>query len=425
VRHDGPSEWEPEIVSSSSQDLRVPPALTAWRTILAFGVVSLAGDMVYEGMRSVSGPLLASLGASALVVGLVTGAGEAAALVLRLAFGPLADRTGRHWFLAILGYSMTAVCVPLLAFTPFLGAAGLAVASVLIILERTGKAVRSPAKSTLLAHAAGSVGRGRGFGVHKVLDQTGAVAGPLLVAAVTAVTSALWPGMAILAIPGGVAVALLLWTRRRVPDVPVFDQPGIAPPPSGDPEHGVVTTSAPGGDRLTGSFYLFATACALATAGLMTYGVISFHLVEAELVSVGWVPVVYALAMVMVAVSALATGYAYDRWHARVLYLLPLLVAAAATMVFTDRLATVLAGVVVWGMAAGVQDSTVKALVADLVVRSRLATAYGVFATFQGVAALAGGAIAGAMYEQHVTALVAGMAASQVAALALLIRVLR
>jgi MFS family permease len=411
-----------EIVSSSSEDLRVPPSLTAWRTILAFGAVSLAGDMVYEGMRSISGPLLASLGASALVVGLVTGAGEAAALVLRLAFGPLADRTGRHWSLAIIGYTMTAVCVPLLAFTPFLGAAGLAVASALIILERTGKAVRSPAKSTLLAHAAGAVGRGRGFGVHKVLDQTGAVAGPLLVAAVAAVTASLWPAMAILAIPGGVAVALLLWTRRRVPDVTVFDEPADQTPPPRDPEHDEVT--APG-EGLTQSFYLFATACAIATAGLMTYGVISFHFVEADLVAVAWVPVVYALAMVMVAVSALATGYAYDRWHARVLYLLPLLVAAAVALVFTDRLSLALVGVAVWGLAAGVQDSTVKALVADLVVRTRLATAYGVFAAFQGVAALAGGAVAGAMYEQHLQALVAVVAASQVAALALLVRVLR
>jgi len=411
-------------VSSFNQDVRVAPALTAWRTILAFGVVSLAGDMVYEGMRSISGPLLASLGASALVVGLVTGAGEAAALLLRLAFGPLADRSGAHWSLAILGYSMTAVCVPLLALTPFLGAAGLAVASALIILERTGKAVRSPAKSTLLAHAAGAVGRGRGMGVHKVLDQTGAVAGPLLVAAVTAVTSALWPGLAVLAVPGGIAVLLMLWTRRRVPDVTGFDEPGNNPQPAGAPQRGSATPAS-GGDRLTGNFYLFAVACAIATAGLMTYGVISFHLVQRELVSVAWVPVVYALAMVMVAASALATGYAYDRWRARVLYLLPLLVAVAVALVFTDQLATVLAGVVVWGMAAGVQDSTVKALVADLVVRSRLATAYGVFAAFQGIAALAGGAIAGAMYERHLPALVAGMAASQVAALALLARVLR
>jgi len=412
-------------VARSSQGLPIPPALTAWRTILAFGLVSLAGDMVYEGMRSVSGPLLASLGASALVVGVVTGAGEAAALVLRLAFGPLADRTGRHWSLAITGYSMTAVCVPLLALAPFLGTAGLAVAGALIILERCGKAVRSPAKSTLLAHAAGAVGRGRGFGVHKVLDQVGAVAGPLLVAAVTAVTAALWPAMAILAVPGGVAVALLLWTRHSVPDITVFDMATDRTPHPSTTHHERVGGLVRDGDRLTREFYLFATACATATAGLMTYGVISFHLVEADLVAVAWVPVVYALAMVMVAVSALATGYAYDRWHARVLYLLPLLVAAAVAMVFTDQMTTALAGVVFWGLAAGVQDSTVKALIADLVARSRLATAYGIFAAFQGVAALVGGAVAGALYEQHLQALVALVAACQLAALALLTRVLR
>src|ERR1700710_431823 len=88
---------------------------TPWRTVVAFGMVSLAGDMVYEGMRSVAGPFLGSLGASALTVGLVTGAGEAAALVLRLVSGPLADRSGRYWPLTIIGYGMTAVCVPLLA----------------------------------------------------------------------------------------------------------------------------------------------------------------------------------------------------------------------------------------------------------------------------------------------------------------------
>ena len=70
-----------------------------------------------------------------------------------------------------------------------LGAAGLVAAAVLILLERAGKAVRSPSKSALLAHAAKAVGRGTGFGVHKALDQTGAFAGPLLVAAVVAVSS--------------------------------------------------------------------------------------------------------------------------------------------------------------------------------------------------------------------------------------------
>ena len=134
--------------------------------MITFGYVSLAADMVYEGMRSASGPLLLSLGASAFVVGLVTGAGEAIALGLRLVSGPLADRTGRHWQLTVQGYVLTAVSVPLLAITPFLGADGLAVASTLIILERTGKAIPSPSKSTLLARMAQTVGRGRGFAVH-------------------------------------------------------------------------------------------------------------------------------------------------------------------------------------------------------------------------------------------------------------------
>lgn len=85
--------------------------------------------MVYEGARSVYGPLLGSLGASALVVGAVTGAAETVALVLRVLFGPLADRTRRYWTLTIAGYALTAVCVPLLAITPLLGGAGLAVAA--------------------------------------------------------------------------------------------------------------------------------------------------------------------------------------------------------------------------------------------------------------------------------------------------------
>jgi MFS family permease len=169
-----------------------PRMWSPWRVVVGFGIVSLAADMVYEGARSVYGPLLASLGASALVVGAVTGAGEAAALIFRVVSGPLADRTGRYWTLTITGYALTAVCVPLLALTPLLGAAGLAVAAGLILAERIGKAIRSPAKSALLADAAAHVGMGRGLGVHKALDQVGAFAGPLLVAGLVAASGALW-----------------------------------------------------------------------------------------------------------------------------------------------------------------------------------------------------------------------------------------
>lgn len=380
--------------------------------MVGFGVVSLAADMVYEGARSVYGPLLADLGASALVVGLVTGAGEAAALVLRLVFGPLADRTGRYWSLTLAGYALTAVCVPLLALTPFVGAAGLALAVVLILAERSGKAVRSPSKSALLAHAAGAVGRGRGFAVHKALDQVGAFAGPLAVAGLIAVTGAIWPAMAVLAVPGGVAIGLLVWMRVRVPDPGVYVTVGET----------AAETVSPGLPR---RFFLFAAAAGAATAGLVTFGLIGYHLTTTHLVPLAGVPVVYAAAMAAEALSALATGYAYDRWHGRVLVVLPVCVAVVPALVFTRQLALVILGVLVWGAATGVQDSTVKALVADLVPAPRRATAYGVFAAIQGGAALAGGGMAGAMYTRSVPVLVTLIAALQLVAAVLLWRSLR
>jgi len=92
-------------------------------------------------------------------------------------------------------------------------------------------------------------------------------------------------------------------------------------------------------------------------------------------------------------------------------------------LVVTDRVGLAVTGVLLWGAATGVQDSTVKALIADLVPAARLATAYGAFAAFQAVAALAGGAIAGWLYDAQRTALVAGIAVAQAVALALLLGV--
>ena len=384
-------------------------AWTPWRSVVAFGVVSLAADMVYEGMRSAAGPFLGSLGASALTVGLVTGGGEAVALALRLVTGPFADRTGRHWGLTTLGYALTAVCVPLLAVTPFLGAAGVGVASLLILAERTGKAIRSPSKSALLAGMAASVGRGRGFAVHKALDQVGAFAGPLVVAGCAALSGELWLGFLVLAIPGAASLVLLARLRRHAP---------IEEPQPRAPEHHDRS-------RLPRAFRLFAFSCSASTLGLMTFGVVSYAFVDAGLVSLALVPVVYAGAMAVEAVAALATGLAYDRVGARVLYPLPLLVAAVPPLVFAPALGAVLVGVVLWGLATGVQDSTVKALVADLVPHESLATAYGVFAAAQGGAALVGGVLAGALYADHLGLLVAAVGVLQVASLVTLVPAVR
>lgn len=388
--------------------------------MIAFGLVSLAADMVYEGMRSIAGPFLGALGASALVVGIVTGAGEAMALLLRLATGPWADRSGRHWRLTVVGYALTAVCVPLLALAPALGTAGVAVAAALILADRAGKAVRSPAKSALLARVAAADTRGRAFGVHKAFDQVGAFAGPLVVAGVTALTGVLWPGFAVLAVPGALSLLLLAQLGRRAPGLTAREEPGPADPSS--QRRGL---SAAVGIDLPARFHLFSTASALATAGLMTFGVISYRFVEEGLVPLAATPVVYALAMATAALAALGTGYLFDRWGARVLLVVPVLVAALPGLVFADRLGVVLVGVALWGVATGVLDSTVKAQVAAVVPAARRATGYGVFAAVQGLGALVGGAVAGGLVTHHATMLAVLVAGAQLVALVVLLATVR
>ncbi|GAA2034513.1 MFS transporter [Agromyces tropicus] len=419
------------------------PGLRPWSMVLGLGFVSLFIDMVSDGAISVGGALLQQLGASAALVGAITGTATAVALVLRLVTGPWADRTRAYWGFSIAGYAMSAISVPLLALTPSLGAAALATASGLLLAERTGKGVRGPAKTVLLADAAGAVGRGRAFGVHKFLDQVGAFAGPLLVAGIAAATGELWPAFLALAVPAATAMVLLVWLRARVPDTRVYADPETAPAPQADPAPQAAAAApdepAPPARRspaalLAGiaavpehvrtTFLLFAAFAALTTFGLLSFGVLSFHLVAADLVPVAGVPLVYAVGMATAAVGALATGWAYDRMGAGILFAVPLLTAFVPGLSLGGSVGVVVAGVAIWGLATGVQDSTVKALVADLVPAGQRGSAYGWFAVFQGVGALAGATVAGVLYAQ-LPVLVGLVVALQVAAAVLLAVVLR
>ncbi|MER6070365.1 MFS transporter [Streptomyces sp. NPDC001817] len=395
-------------VSDEREADRASVRMGPWRFVVWFGTVSLLADFVYEGARSITGPLLASLGASALVVGVVTGAGEAAALALRLVSGPLADRTRRFWGLAIAGYALTVVSVPLLGVAGVLWAA-----CALVIAERVGKAVRSPAKDTLLSHATAATGRGRGFAVHEAMDQIGALVGPLLVAGVLALTGNDYgPALGVLAVPGIAVLLLLFWLRARVPDPEAYEREVTA----------AAATTPDGRDgRLPREFWTYAAFTAATTTGFATFGVLSYHLVQRHLLSAAWVPVLYAAAMAVDAVAALATGWLYDRVGPRVLIALPVLTAGVVALAFTDTVAVAAAGSLVWGAAMGIQESTLRATVADLVPTGRRATAYGLFAGVVGAASLAGGALTGGLYGYSIPVLITVVVAIQALAVVLLL----
>jgi MFS family permease len=172
--------------------------------------------------------------------------------------------------------------------------------------------------------------------------------------------------------------------------------------------------------RLPTTFWTYAAFTAATTARFATFGVLSFHLVARHLMAATWVPVLYAGAMAVDALAALATGWLYDRAGARVLVVLPLLAAAAPALAFTDTVALAVAGSLVWGAAMGIQESTLRATVADLVGPGRRATAYGIFARVVGAASLAGGTLTGALYGYSLPVLITVVAAIQAAALVLL-----
>ena len=266
------------------------------------------------------------------------------------------------------------------------------------------------AKDNLLSHATAATGRGKGFAVHEAMDQIGALVGPLLVAGVLAATSDDYaPALGVLAVPGVAAPGVLVWLRARVPDPEAYEREAAPKTPQ----------AAPGG-RLPASFWTYAAFTAATTSGFATFGVLSYHLVHRHLLTTTWVPVLYAGAMAVDAVAALATGWLYDRHGPRVLVALPPLTAAVACLAFTNTVALAAAGSLVWGAAMGIQESTLRATVADLVPSGRRATAYGIFAGVVGAAGLAGGALTGGLYGYSIPVLITVVVVIQILALALL-----
>ncbi|MCI1641685.1 MAG: MFS transporter [Actinomyces sp.] len=369
--------------------------LAPYAFIAGFGLVSLLMDTVYEAALAVQGPLLARLGASAALIGLVSGLGEATALIGRLFSGPAADRSGRYWAFALVGYAMTAVAVPAMGFV-----GSVAGVSTLIVAERLGKSVRTPSRDAMLANAASVVGRGRGFALHELLDQVGAVAGPLIVAGVLQASGNDYRvALGVLAAPGVAAVVVLLFLRRRVP-VPRFYEDENREPRDGAFASQAPVGEPPGGESLglPARFWMYMLFAGVLGAGISTFGVLSYHMVRTGIVADSGVPLVYALAMGVDAVVALVTGMLYDRIGMRTLVALPLVAAVIPWFAYGSTLAGVLVGAVLWGVVTGVQESTMRAAVAGLVPGRSRATAYGVFSVALGCGALVGGWAAGWLY---------------------------
>jgi MFS family permease len=371
----------------------------AYQFIIMLGVVSLFGDITYEGARSVTGPFLYTLGANSALVGLVAGLGEFLGYALRLLSGHWADRTGRYWVFAFVGYGLI-LSIPLLAL------AGVwQVAAVFIIAERMGKAIRAPSRDAILSYATKVVGRGWGFGIHEAMDQIGAVIGPLALSAVFFLHGGYHAGFAILGVPAVATVAMLTLARRKVPAPEAMER-----------SH---QTTADAGGKLPPVFWLYTLFAFLSVAGFANFQLIAYHLAVKSIMTQAQIPLMYALAMGVDAIVALIIGKVYDRIGLVSLLVLPLLTIAIPFLGFSRSYLLAVAGVVVWGAIMGIQETIMRAAIADLTPRERRGLAYGVFNTAYGGAWFAGGVMIGILYGRSVGAVIIFVTATQLAALLL------
>lgn len=386
---------------------RLPhPAGAALAFVVLMGVVSLLADMTHEGARGIYGAYLPLLGVSATGLGFVMGFGELLAYGLRLVTGIIADRTRHYWGMMLLGYAVSLIAVPCLALV---SENGWQAACLLILLERIGKAVRQPAKNTLLSFAASRIGAGKAFALQECLDQIGVFLGPALLFGVLWFSQGAEPleafasCFAVLAAPAALCLCVLLLVRRRFPH------------PEGLERAGRPQVSVPNGD-----FILYLVAVGLFGLGFMDFPLITMHLARENVIEERFLPLLYALAMLADAVAALFWGWLYDRVKFISLLVACGVSAFCAVLLFrADSLLPTLAGVVLWGAGMGAQESVFKAAVVSLSSRDRRSVSFGAFESCLGICWFLGSWFMGWLYERDPARLTLFSVAIQLCALPL------
>ncbi len=373
--------------------------------ITLMGVVSLFSDMTHEGARSILGEYLNLAGASAAAIGFVSGIGELCGYSLRLLSGFIADKTKKYWTLIILGYTMQVLAIPALALVP---ENGWVIACFLVIIERIGKAIKKPAKNTLVSFAASEVGTGKGFAYQEFLDQLGAFAGPVILFFISLIkdTGDLFSTyrvcFAFLGIPALITVALVVISKIKYPDPEVFEK-------SEDDNKTEF--------HIKKSFVFYMIAICLFAFGFADFTLITLHAAKTDAFPTATLSLLYAAAMAVDAFAALFFGWLFDKIGLKALIYSTLCSAFFAPLVFlSDSPFLIGAGIILWGIGMGAQESIMKAAVSKIIPKSMRSTGFGIFETGFGIAWFLGSWLLGALYDVNTLWVAIVSAAAQILA---------
>ncbi len=381
----------------------------AFQLIVFFGLVSLFGDIVYEGARAVNGPYLKTLAVNAAMVGFIVGIGEFAGYALRLLTGYFADKTKAYWIFTFIGYGLI-ISIPLLSL------AGVwQVAAVLLIAERIGKGIRAPAKDTIVSSAAKKIGTGKGFGIQEAFDQFGALLGPMIFTVYFALTGGGVKNVqdyrnayALFWIPYLLVIIFVIIAFIKFPDSSKFE------PPKNDNEP----------EKLTRLFWIYNVFSFITALGLLNFSIIGYHFKSNSIVSDTMIPVFYAIVMGVDGVAAYFMGTFYDKLKTKnksgglsSLLILPIFSFFIPFFVFANNFIMALISAVLLGFIMGAQETIMKAAIADITPIKKRGTGYGIFNFLFGFSMFLGSYIAGLLYDISIFSLILLIVGLQILAL--------
>lgn len=350
--------------------------------------------MTHEGARSILGEYLNLSGASAASIGFISGIGELCGYSLRLLSGFIADKTKKYWTFVIVGYTLQALAIPALALIP---ENGWILAAGLVITERIGKAIKKPAKSTLVSFAASEVGVGKGFAYQEFLDQLGAFLGPVILFLISLIkgTSNLFSTYRLcflaLGVPALITIILILTARAQFPHPEIFETDS----------HDVKEF------RFQPSFIFYMIAICLFSFGFADFTLITLHAAKVHAFPTATLSLLYALAMAVDAFAALFFGWLFDKIGIKSLVVSTLVGAGFAGFIFLSKSPLIIIiGIVLWGIGMGAQESIMKAAVSKIIPKSMRSTGFGIFETGFGVAWFLGSWLLGYLYDFNITAMV-------------------
>ncbi len=369
---------------------RLSPVFTI---IILFGLISMFGDIIYESARSANSQYLNLLGVSAAKIGLVFGLGEFLGYFLRLVAGVLSDKSGKHWIFMFIGYGML-IAVPVMGLT-----LNWNLLFILILLERIGKALRSPAKDTILSKVSEhKVGVGFAFGFQEAIDQIGAFLVPLIFTLIFYVNGKeavhqYQLGYKVLIIPFLLLMGFLYYVYRRV------NQEKLIQLETGK---GLQT------DKIQPIFWIYTAFTFFCAIGLVNFSVIGYHLKANNLTSDGNITFFYSIAMVIDAATALFVGKAYDQIKKRtgnktsgllILMAIPIITLLLPFTTLSSSIPLILIGMIAFGIVIGTHETIMRSSIADITPMNKRGTGYGVFNTVYGLALLGGSSLMGWLYD--------------------------